>query len=80
MFVKSMSEPRSGFVYLLGYLKIAFEVGILGLLIYILLKSNKSPTELFESKTHVVIAENSNVTFNDVKGIEECRAELEEIV
>ncbi|CAG9326552.1 YME1L1_1 [Blepharisma stoltei] len=35
---------------------------------------------IFEAKSHIIIAENSPYTFNDVKGIDECRAELEEIV
>lgn len=37
-------------------------------------------TDLFDSKKSVMVVEESNVTFDDVKGIDECREELEEIV
>lgn len=36
--------------------------------------------EMFESKSHIRVSDSSNVRFSDVKGIDECREELEEIV
>lgn len=41
----------------------------------------KGPSgNMFDTSKHIITAEKSNITFDDVRGIDECKQELEEIV
>jgi len=53
----------------------AFGVGILLAFHY-----NTNSNFLYDAKKHIVLAESSKVTFNDVKGVDECREEVSHIV
>lgn len=51
--------------------------------LYLQLNSKKpgnSPFDLISSKEHIHYVQSTDIRFSDVKGIDECRAELEEIV
>lgn len=53
----------------------AFGVGIL-----LAFRYNTNSNFLYDAKKHIVLAESSKVTFNDVKGVDECREEVTHIV
>ena len=53
----------------------------IGLVLYILSQFNKAgPGNLFDNKTDIRKAEITDVNFSDVKGIEECREEIMDLV
>lgn len=65
----SMSEKIGSLIWYVGLTVVGYT-----------LFSNMSGGTMFDTKKHIIAAEHTNHTFNDVKGIDECRSELEEIV
>jgi ATP-dependent metalloprotease len=60
--------------------KLVIAIFVLGEVLYLIYKNFPSGGNTIFSEDHIKIAQYSNLRFLDVKGIDECKSELEEIV
>jgi ATP-dependent metalloprotease len=81
VYIKEVKPPLSFWGQVLLVSKYAAELLMIGLLGFILFMSYKAPAGgLLDKNKHILVAETSNVRFEDVRGINECRSEIEELV
>lgn len=81
VYIKEVKPPMGFWSQVRDISKYAAELMMIGVLGFIIYMSYRSPGGgLLDKNKHILVAETSNVRFEDVRGINECRSEIEELV
>ena len=81
VFIKEVKPPLGFWAQVREVSRYVAELVLVGVMGYIFYMSYKGPGGgLLDKNKHILVAETSNVRFEDVRGINECRSEIEELV